>query len=294
MLPTHTPVINGKHDYLTTKELDPGSLGTIKFTRLQIRNIRILILTWHNTRQAYASTPHVLGVIVTGVPGHVSRSMISYKRALGTESRMLNMYEPALDTLMNIDFIPQADILPFPPAFTQSQTNLAQTYTVIPTEQSNLPHVGGPAGNSNIHQSFHVNNALQGVSTLAVVTTGLHAIPAPTCGLASGLHCTLPLDGSTKSIKLHLRKHGHWHSQRQVVQCPWTGCPAILRWMNIPRHIQSIHLGVRFRCFNCGKAYTRLEGLAVHTASLKCYVYLVLADAQCSQLFVAATIKRIE
>ncbi|KAF8141172.1 hypothetical protein EV363DRAFT_1150227 [Boletus edulis] len=122
-----------------------------------------------------------------------------------------------------------------------------------------------------MHQSFHVNNALQGVSTLAVVTTGLHAIPAPTCGLASGLHCTLPLDGSTKSIKLHLRKHGHWHSQRQVVQCPWTGCPAILRWMNIPRHIQSIHLGVRFRCFNCGKAYTRPEGLAVHTASLKCY-----------------------
>ncbi|KAG6381980.1 hypothetical protein JVT61DRAFT_608 [Boletus reticuloceps] len=109
------------------------------------------------------------------------------------------------------------------------------------------------------------------VSALAVATTGLHAVPAPTCGLASGLHCTLPLDGSTKSIKLHLRKHGHWHSQRRVVQCPWTGCPAILRWMNIPRHIQSIHLGVRFRCFNCGKAYTRPEGLAVHTASLKCY-----------------------
>lgn len=93
----------------------------------------------------------------------------------------------------------------------------------------------------------------------------------PTCGLAGGWSCALPLDGSTKSIKLHLRMHGHRYPQRHVVQCPFRGCSDTLRWMNTPRHIQTIHLGVRFRCVNCGKPYTRPERLANHTASLKCH-----------------------
>ncbi|KAH0832986.1 hypothetical protein J3R83DRAFT_11964, partial [Lanmaoa asiatica] len=76
--------------------------------------------------------------------------------------------------------------------------------------------------------------------------------------------CALPLSGSVKSIKSHLRMHGYRHPQRQAVQCPWMGCSNTLRWMNIPRHIQSVHLGIRFECFNCGKRYTRLEGLARH------------------------------
>ncbi|KAF8546676.1 hypothetical protein OG21DRAFT_1056157 [Imleria badia] len=94
---------------------------------------------------------------------------------------------------------------------------------------------------------------------------------APTCGLAGGAPCVLPLDGSVKSIRMHLRRHGYRHPQQQAVQCPWEGCSQTLKWMNIPRHIQSIHLGVRYRCPNCDKPYTRPEGLATHTASLKFY-----------------------
>ena len=120
-----------------------------------------------------------------------------------------------------------------------------------------------------MHASSHGNNASEGMPPHDV--GGFPAVPAPTCGLAGGLHCTLPLGGSARSIGFHLRMHGHRHSQRQTVQCPWVGCSDTLRWMNIPRHIQSIHLGVRFRCFNCGKAYTRPRGLAMHTASLECY-----------------------
>ncbi|KAF8554906.1 hypothetical protein OG21DRAFT_1508298 [Imleria badia] len=96
-------------------------------------------------------------------------------------------------------------------------------------------------------------------------------VPAPACGLAGSLPCALPLEGSAQSIRLHLRMHGHRHAQRQVVQCPFMGCSDALQWMSIPRHIKSIHLGVRFRCPNCDKQYTRREGLATHTASLKCY-----------------------
>ncbi|KAG8216035.1 hypothetical protein J3R82DRAFT_8031 [Butyriboletus roseoflavus] len=96
------------------------------------------------------------------------------------------------------------------------------------------------------------------------------AVPAHTCGLAGGLPCALPLDNSTTSVRLHLRLHGHMHPQRQIAQCPWMWCSDILQWKNIPRHIQSVHLGIRFRCFNCGKPYTRSEGLARHTTSQKC------------------------
>ncbi|KAH0831159.1 hypothetical protein J3R83DRAFT_13735, partial [Lanmaoa asiatica] len=96
------------------------------------------------------------------------------------------------------------------------------------------------------------------------------AVPLPTCGILGGLPCALPLDGSVKSIKWHLRMLGHRHPQRQTVLCPWNGCSDTLQWMNIPRHIQSCHLGIRFGCLNCGKSYTRPEGLTKHTASLNC------------------------
>jgi hypothetical protein len=123
-----------------------------------------------------------------------------------------------------------------------------------------------------VHGSAHENNVLQNVPVHEVAMEDLPAaMPAPTCGLAGGLHCVLPLDGSVKSIKLHLRTHGNRHPQREAVQCPWVGCSHTLQWMSIPRHIQSTHLGVRFTCVNCGKPYTRPRGLAMHTASLKCY-----------------------
>ena len=95
--------------------------------------------------------------------------------------------------------------------------------------------------------------------------------PLTTCGLAGSLRCALPLEGSVTSIKWHLRMHGHRHPQRQPVQCPWVGCSDTLQWINMARHIKSIHLGVRFRCPNCDRLFTRPGGLANHTASLKCY-----------------------
>jgi hypothetical protein len=125
----------------------------------------------------------------------------------------------------------------------------------------------------NVHESSHENNASQDMPAHEVAMEGIQAaaMPAPTCGLAGGLHCVLPLEGSVKSINSHLRMHGHRHLQREAVQCPWVGCSHTLQWMSIPRHIQSAHLGVRFTCLNCGKQYTRPRGLAMHTASLKCY-----------------------
>lgn len=130
------------------------------------------------------------------------------------------------------------------------------------------------SSSGNMYETFYENNGSQNVFPLELEMEDFpgdpFGMPAPTCGLAGGLHCALPLHGSIKSIRQHLRLHGHRHLQRQVVRCPWMGCSDTLLWMNVPRHIQSIHLGVRFRCFNCGKLYTRFEGLARHTTSLKC------------------------
>lgn len=120
----------------------------------------------------------------------------------------------------------------------------------------------------DVHQSSYASQHAPGFQASM---TSFSSIPAPTCGLISGLHCTLPLQGPVSSIKSHLHRHGHRHPQRQIVQCPFEGCSSSMLWMNIPRHIQSIHLGVRFRCPNCDKPYTRSKALAKHTASLKCY-----------------------
>ena len=126
----------------------------------------------------------------------------------------------------------------------------------------------------NVPEISHDNNGSQDVSALDAEMEGLvadpFAMPVSTCGLAGGLQCTLPLDGSVKSIRRHLRLHGHRYPQRQAVQCPWMGCSDTLLWMNIPRHIRTFHLGVRFECANCGKPFTRPQGLARHIASLKC------------------------
>lgn len=122
-----------------------------------------------------------------------------------------------------------------------------------------------------MHDLYHEHSTLQNAPAFEAAMTNFPSATASTCGLAGGLHCAVPLDGSAKSIRLHLRMHGHRHPQRQVVQCPWVGCSATLQWTNIRRHIQSIHQGIRFRCPNCNKAYTRSGALAMHTASLKCH-----------------------
>lgn len=70
--------------------------------------------------------------------------------------------------------------------------------------------------------------------------------------------------------KGHLLMHGHKHRGKVVVQCPWAGCSDRLRWMNIPRHVRFIRLGVRMACPNCKKSFTRAWGLTKHVTSKKC------------------------
>ncbi|KAF8554442.1 hypothetical protein OG21DRAFT_1061468 [Imleria badia] len=102
----------------------------------------------------------------------------------------------------------------------------------------------------------------------------MHSEPASvsSCNIVSDIPCNRPLDGTLQSIRQHLSLHGHKHQGRDMVQCPWAGCSDKLRWMNIPRHIRSIHLGVRMVCPTCERSFTRPLGLAKHVASNKCSV----------------------
>ncbi|KAF8126963.1 hypothetical protein EV363DRAFT_1346753 [Boletus edulis] len=110
------------------------------------------------------------------------------------------------------------------------------------------------------------------VQETLVHTTSMAPEPASTssCRILSDRPCTQPLNGSLLSIRNHLSMHGHKHQRNEVVQCPWAGCPDKLQWMNVPRHIRSIHLGVRMVCPNCERSFTRSLGLAKHVASNKC------------------------
>ncbi|KIJ67149.1 hypothetical protein HYDPIDRAFT_109171 [Hydnomerulius pinastri MD-312] len=105
-------------------------------------------------------------------------------------------------------------------------------------------------------------------------TTPSFALLAPPsqhdCHLAHNAPCTDPLLGTVQSIRAHLRMHGHKHREKSVVACPWEGCNKELRWMNIPRHIRSVHLGVRVHCVHCGKPFSREKALEAHRASQKC------------------------
>ncbi|KAL4065019.1 hypothetical protein V8B97DRAFT_1985042 [Scleroderma yunnanense] len=76
--------------------------------------------------------------------------------------------------------------------------------------------------------------------------------------------CGALLEGSIQSIRTHLRFHGHRYEESSVIPCPWQGCTTQLQYMSVPRHIRSTHLGVRFRCDQCGKTLTREEGLVRH------------------------------
>ncbi|KAH7884306.1 hypothetical protein F5I97DRAFT_1888523 [Phlebopus sp. FC_14] len=87
------------------------------------------------------------------------------------------------------------------------------------------------------------------------------------CRIASAQVCTFPLMGNIQSIRFHLRLHGHRHREQVVVSCPWAGCTRPLRWANVPRHIRSCHLGVKFQCNKCKKQFTREYGLATHVAA---------------------------
>ncbi|KIJ08162.1 hypothetical protein PAXINDRAFT_18681 [Paxillus involutus ATCC 200175] len=102
-----------------------------------------------------------------------------------------------------------------------------------------------------------------------------NSTPAPSamqtliCGLAGGAICTQPLYSTMASLREHIRMHGHKHPGRSSVQCPWMGCQDRLQWENMPRHIASIHMGIRLQCERCGKLFTRAKALEKHTASDK-------------------------
>lgn len=100
------------------------------------------------------------------------------------------------------------------------------------------------------------------------------------CKIADDMPCNQPLDGTLVSIRRHLSMHRHKHQAREMVECPWVGCSDKLRWMNIPRHVRSIHLGVRMVCPTCERSFTRSLGLARHIASQQCSVVSGLHGAQ--------------
>ncbi|KIJ67150.1 hypothetical protein HYDPIDRAFT_38559 [Hydnomerulius pinastri MD-312] len=119
----------------------------------------------------------------------------------------------------------------------------------------------GPAGSSQAVPNAH---------TTTPSFTVLGPPSQHVCHLAGDAACTDLLFGTVPSIRTHLRMHGHKHREKSVVPCPWEGCNKELRWMNIPRHIRSVHLGVRVRCVQCGKPFSREKALEAHLASQKC------------------------
>ncbi|KAF8843805.1 hypothetical protein BDN67DRAFT_119516 [Paxillus ammoniavirescens] len=156
------------------------------------------------------------------------------------------------------------------------------------TSEAAIPPVNGvpSSGGSNVAWA-DISNAIQG--PLVTAPGDIHPnppdapaiqgtpnfVPAPpamqalTCRLASGTTCAQPLYGTMASLREHIRMHGHKHPERSIVRCPWMGCQDQLQWENMPRHIGSIHMGIRLQCWRCGKLFTRTKALEKHVVSTR-------------------------
>ncbi|KAL4080821.1 hypothetical protein J3A83DRAFT_75103 [Scleroderma citrinum] len=88
--------------------------------------------------------------------------------------------------------------------------------------------------------------------------------PHLTCRLSWGISCTVPLEGNSRSIRMHLRMHGHKQKESARVACPWFECTQAAQYKNLARHIQSTHLGMKLQCEQCGKALTRKTVMMKH------------------------------
>ena len=180
------------------------------------------------------------------------------------------------------------------PSISPDDTSIAQNNAVAPTPDgtswmdSSLLAASGIIIMHTLRHSRHLLILFPGhIHTPSVQITPVHAMStvlAPpfvsACKIADDMPCNQPLDGTLASIRRHLSMHGHKHQAREMVECPWAGCSDNLRWMNIPRHVRSIHLGVRLVCPTCERSFTRSLGLAKHIASQQCSVVNGLRSTQ--------------
>ncbi|KAL4065020.1 hypothetical protein V8B97DRAFT_1177026 [Scleroderma yunnanense] len=124
------------------------------------------------------------------------------------------------------------------------------TYTDI---SENIAKNVAPERNSK------AENPLNPCSTFIQTGPGYHI-----CQLSNDGVCAIPLEGNSRSIREHLRKHGHRQQEGTTIFCPWQGCMKTIQYKNVARHIQSTHLHVKLRCEQCGKTLTRKGAMRKH------------------------------
>lgn len=87
-----------------------------------------------------------------------------------------------------------------------------------------------------------LDHSSKGVDHAELCSTFVQTGPAlHTCQLSNGAVCAIPLEGNSRSIRIHLRIHGHQRQENTDIICPWAGCPQKLQYKNVARHIQSTH-----------------------------------------------------
>lgn len=110
-----------------------------------------------------------------------------------------------------------------------------------------------------------LDHSSKGVDYAELCSTFVQTGPAlHTCRLSNGAVCGIPFEGNSRSIRMHLRKHGHQQQENTTLICPWEWCLQKIQYKNVARHIQSTHLHVKLRCEQCGKTFTRKNAMMKH------------------------------
>ncbi|KAG2342468.1 hypothetical protein BDR05DRAFT_964071 [Suillus weaverae] len=81
-----------------------------------------------------------------------------------------------------------------------------------------------------------------------------------------GILCGLYVEGTTRAVSAHLRRHGITGPDSTSIICTWGGCSKTLKKGSMARHLLT-HLGVKVRCSACGVVKCRHDLLRAHIKS---------------------------
>lgn len=93
----------------------------------------------------------------------------------------------------------------------------------------------------------------------------LHASPGLTClwNIGGGVPCSAYI--SVLDLSKHMRMHGVKGPGDLEIQCAWDGCArAPMKRESVVRHIEEVHVQVKYLCSQCWASFSRKHTLNSH------------------------------
>ncbi|KAG0695908.1 hypothetical protein DFH29DRAFT_953521 [Suillus ampliporus] len=78
---------------------------------------------------------------------------------------------------------------------------------------------------------------------------------------------------NVSDLSKHLRTHGVQGSGDLVMPCAWDGCARTpMKRQSVVRHVEEVHLQVKYPCSQCGTSFSRKNTLKSHLSRLHSHI----------------------